>query len=36
MCGVVQNEIPLLLDSGIYTGSDIFKALAPGAYPLAL
>ncbi|MGD7023834.1 alpha-hydroxy-acid oxidizing protein [Rossellomorea vietnamensis] len=24
------------MDSGIRTGSDIFKALAPGAYPLAM
>lgn len=31
ICNVVQNKIPVLLDSGIRGGADVFKALALGA-----
>ncbi|WP_198008170.1 alpha-hydroxy acid oxidase [Bacillus sp. SG-1] len=31
ICQVVQGEIPVLIDSGIRRGSDIFKAIALGA-----
>ncbi|WP_240189842.1 alpha-hydroxy acid oxidase [Bacillus sp. P14.5] len=36
ICGVVHNKIPVLLDSGIRRGSDIFKALALGASAVLL
>jgi lactate 2-monooxygenase len=31
VCEAVQGEIPVLMESGIRTGGDIFKAIALGA-----
>src|SRR5699024_7471103 len=36
IAAAVQNKIPILLDSGIRSGADIFKALALGARAVLL
>ncbi|MCB0703826.1 MAG: lactate 2-monooxygenase [Saprospiraceae bacterium] len=36
ICQAVQGKIPVLLDSGVRTGADVFKALALGASAVCL